>query len=205
MDTQSDNNTNATMDVLKMIIPAACRLAAPALLAAAAALVPPAALADRSEVPFKAEIDTYEVLGFDAACPLQPASANPSLPAPLAVNSGTTRGRGNASHMGAVALQAHDCITQVYDAASKTYMFKSSNGTFTLTTAHGDSVKATYDENFLQPTAVPGFYTVAARYAIVPGQGRGRFVNARGSGMLRGTLNIYTGTGEYRTTGTISY
>ena len=146
------------------------------------------ALADPRNLPFKAEVVTQETLGIDAQrCPGF---------APYLV--GSTVGKGTASHMGAVTLQATDCpLTQ--DGVN----FFFSNGLLTLTAANGDQLTARYSGTLLPvPGANPPVHAIQGSFAVTGGTGR--FDGARGGGSLQGSEDLATLKGRYEIKGVLT-
>lgn len=152
----------------------------------------PEVLSGPTNVPFKAKLSTKEILV---------AGAEAGLACPLA---GMAIGIGKASHFGNILLAATDCIQPF-----ATY-FNFSNGTFTLTAANGDTVRANYGGTMVQ-TEQASIYTLHGWFQITGGSGR--FAGARGTGQLSGTEwlgnnpppALPSATGDLEMTGTISY
>lgn len=154
--------------------------------------IAPDAISGPGSVPFKAKINTKEILV---------SGAEAGLPCPLA---GMAVGIGQASHFGNILLAATDCIQPF-----PTY-FEFSQGRFTLTAANGDTIKATYGGSMVA-TQHESNYKLNGWFQITGGSGR--FAGARGTGQLRGTQQIInnappglpSAAGELEMTGTISY
>lgn len=164
----------------------------PALLLGSVA-VSLSAWAGPKQVPFKARITAQEVLGFDPLrCP-RPKEI-PFLP-----NLGTTTGKGTASHMGAVKLEATDCPVLTESPP------RFSDGRLVLTAANGDKINAAY-QGVLEPVDISaGVFSIVGDYTV--NGGTGRFTNATGSGTLRGTitLGVDGASAHYEVKGTLSY
>lgn len=144
-----------------------------------------AALADTALLPFKASIATQEQLRLDpAACPGIPFLT------------GTTTGTGTATRMGTVTLLATDCITPL----PGTFIF--SDGKLTLTGSNGDQITAEYSGALLPTSELPT-YTISGAYRVTGGTGR--FVGARGAGIIQGRVNTSTGQGGYEVKGVLAY
>lgn len=144
-----------------------------------------AAVADTALLPFKASFTTQEQLRLDpAACPGIPFLA------------GTTTGSGTATRMGASTLLATDCITPL----PGTFVF--SGGKLTLTGANGDQITADYSGALL-PTAELPTYAISGAYRVTGGTGR--FIHARGAGIIQGRVNTSTGQGGYEVKGILAY
>jgi len=171
----------------------------PALLLGSVA-VSLSAWAGPKQVPFKARITAQEVI--------LPYDPNGLCPDTGVV--GTTTGKGTASHMGAVRLEATDCpIFVVYQGIPIPIGFTS--GKLTLTAANGDELYAKYSGHLALIGAgvfsiVNGTYTVNNDDDDIPGTGR--FSNAKGSGVLQGTITLVSDTeanAQYEVKGTLSY
>ncbi len=155
---------------------------------AAVAFAGPALAGGPDNVPFKASMATQETLRPDGVtCPEQPYVV------------GMTTGTGTASHLGAVALVASDCISPGLNA------FTFSNGHLTFTAANGDELRATYNGNLQPLSGSPPFSLYSISGTITFEGGTGRFTSASGSGYLQGTENIQTGQGQFNVKATLSY
>lgn len=149
------------------------------------AAICPVASHAATDAPFKAVMQTKEVLALNpAACPLTPFLQ------------GTTTGSGNAMHMGKITGVATDCVTPTDSS------FTFTGGLLVLTAANGDTLTAEYSGSLI-PTAAYPIYTISGSYRLTGGTGR--FVSATGSGTLQGYSNIVSGAGSYTASGTISY
>jgi hypothetical protein len=160
-------------------------------LALAAATAGGLAWAGPDNVPFKASVKSQEVLTIDAD----------RCPGTFLV--GTTTGKGNASHMGAISVVASDCpVTQ--DGVN----FVFSNGLMTIAAANGDTLTASY-QGSLQPIAGTGLHSLTGIYSVTGGTGR--FAGAQGKGELQGKLKLPAPTetapaqGQLNVTGVLSY
>lgn len=162
-----------------------------AVRASVAALVLAAAptWAGPTTVPFKARLSTIETLGAASRCP------NSGLP----FNAGTTHGTGQASHLGAVTLNATDCIT--LNPSTGTFSFR--EGMFTLTAANGDQLTAKYEGELVPTSPTSSVYIVDGEYEIIGGTGR--FSDAEGKGTLSGALDLHTNQGKFIASGTLTY
>ena len=139
------------------------------------------------EVPFKARVQTQEVLDND---PVRCPGSN-SL--------GMTTGTGTASHMGAVTLQATDC-----PLTADFVNFLVSNGRLTLTAANGDQLSAGYWGTLLPlPGASLPLYVLEGEFRVTGGTGR--FSGARGDGSLRGSQDLTTLKGVFEVNGRLTY
>jgi hypothetical protein len=139
-------------------------------------------------VPFKATLVTQETLGFHPGrCP-------------IAGIVGTTTGTGQASHLGAVKMEATDCPLLV-PGVLPTF----SNGVLTLTGANGDRLRASYQGALIPVPGVPDAFSITGDFSVTGGTGR--FAGAQGGGYLQGTLTLgpLVSQGEYQVTGTLSY
>ncbi len=160
-----------------------------AALACALAAVASAAPAQSTSVPFKATVQVTDKLSFGVmTCPT--------------LVGGTLTGTGTASHLGAVKMQASDCVLPLM----ATFSYQFFNGSLTLIAANGDQLRAVY-QGELVPTAIGSpIYRLQGVYSIVGGTGR--FKNAQGSGTLSGSEDLSAGltaTGQLNATGTLSY
>ncbi len=121
-----------------------------------------------------------------------------------------------ASHLGAVALTASDCVTprsrigpQGPQVVGFSFGPGSDAGTFTLVAANGDRVTGAYQGVLAPASATAPLFAVQGHYAITGGTGR--FVGATGEGDVLGQLLIddnpqhRTASGTIEMVGTIAY
>ena len=153
-----------------------------------AAAVCTLAWAGPQNVPFKASVTSQETLGFDPV----------RCPATGLV--GTTTGRGDASHLGAVTMLATDCPVL---APGVLPVFN--DGMLTLNSASGDELRASYSGVLLPVAGSANLFTINGRFSVTGGSGR--FLGASGSGYLQGsiTLGPLVSQGQYEVTGQLSY
>ena len=148
-------------------------------------LVPSVSLA-QSTKPFKATLAITELL--------QPVGGPPCFVL------GHISGSGQAAHMGAVSVVSVDCVNPV-DLLNPT-VFGFSSNQFVLTAASGEQIFATY----------AGIFTIDGAVAAINGGyeitgGSGRFLNAKGRGIVQGleNLSVFPAQGEVQLTGDITY
>ncbi|WP_025039693.1 hypothetical protein [Nitrosospira briensis] len=108
---------------------------------------------------------------------------------------GTTTGAGISSLLGAVSLEANDCITP-----AATYF--SFTGEMVFTVWGGDELFADYSGSFT-PTAFPSIFSLTDSIFKITG-GTGSFLRATGGGTLQGIQNIANGWGVMQLTGQIA-
>lgn len=157
-------------------------------LALAVAACSVSAWAGPAGVPLKASLVTEETLGFDPArCPVTGIV-------------GTTTGTGLASHLGAVTMVATDCPV-LAPGVLPTF----SDGVMTLTAQNGDALNARYQGALHPVDEAAGRYSIVGDFSIT--SGTGRFAGAKGSGTLRGMIDLgpSVSKGTYQVLGTLSY
>lgn len=104
----------------------------------------------------------------------------------------TIAGVGNVSHLGSTT-----------DSSSHTLdLLGNQTGTTVFTRANGDQLFATY-VGTASPPDVNGIITFSGTETFTGGTGN--FSGATGTAQLQGTANVFTSTGQYKFTGTISY
>jgi len=108
---------------------------------------------------------------------------------------GTTTGAGISSLLGAVSLEANDCITP----AATSFSFV---GEMVFTVWGGDELFADYSGSFT-PTAYPSIFSLTDSIFKITG-GTGSFLGATGDGTLQGVQNIANGWGVMQLTGQIA-
>lgn len=155
-------------------------------LGAAACTAP--VLAQTTLLPFRASLATQETLGYDP------------VRCPVGGIVGTTTGVGQASQLGSVKMLSTDCPL-LAPGVLPTF----SNGMLTFTASNGDLLTASYQGALHPVGGVPDLYTVAGDFSVTGGTGR--FVGAKGSGYLQGTITLgqLVSKGEYQVTGYVSY
>ena len=150
---------------------------------------------DKSE-PFVATAHIYETL----AVPSGDGNCTPTEQHPGVAATGTITGSGLSNVIGPFDVSSYDCIrSDVPGQFSPPFTFGSS--TFTLITANGDTLVASYDGkaelNSLGLLVLDGNYKITG--------GTGQFHKAKGKGTLTGVENIGTApaTGFVTLTGQI--
>lgn len=108
---------------------------------------------------------------------------------------GTTTGAGVSSLLGAVSLEANDCITP----AATSFSFV---GEMVFTVWGGDELFADYSGSFT-PTAYPSIFSLTDSIFKITG-GTGNFSGATGGGTLQGIQNIANGIGLIQLTGQVA-